>query len=415
MSHEVAPADVTDFTRSHHSIPSSPEVATRPQMSRSDPGSPEMVQPSASSRSASSPDTRSQPQQEQDPTQQREHVRLQDLQLDVEHLRVQLQEYPDLTREIRGLGGMDQPQLKLLFLRACLMECPQRRLELWAQLSQSDRRILLDAMRLTGAEFQSCLVSIINTPESDASSTPFRESPQSPMQERRDGRGSREASSSPAQRTCSSPGSAERNRAASTSPGSAERPERNAVVESPLRPHVAAGQWGIPREQSFLHQIEHSELVQHVRVRMPNTISKGQRVQFVHAGKRHEVEVPESAMPGQEILYEVRKWPPIDRSQGYTQRRGWAFTHGIDRQSLTTQLRQTPSMALTNATNWGEMTDQLRAGGEGPMNMQPQEMLRHPFFLTAARLLSPSQRQSHGSSAHIHAGGGSIRDRRPAR
>jgi hypothetical protein len=141
------------------------------------------------------------------------------------------------------------------------------------------------------------------------------------------------------------------------------------------------GEWSIPRNESYLHQIEHQELVQHVRVRMPVTITRGQRLQFVHAGKRHEVEVPDGALPGQEILYEVRKWPPIDRSAGFIQRRSWAFTPGIDRQTLTTQLRQTPSMALNQGTNWQEITDQLvHRGGEAANVTQATNMLAHPFF-----------------------------------
>eukprot|EP00746_Dinoflagellata_sp_MGD_P010781 gnl/MRDRNA2_/MRDRNA2_122394_c0_seq1.p1 gnl/MRDRNA2_/MRDRNA2_122394_c0~~gnl/MRDRNA2_/MRDRNA2_122394_c0_seq1.p1 ORF type:complete len:1419 (-),score=236.17 gnl/MRDRNA2_/MRDRNA2_122394_c0_seq1:47-4174(-) len=395
MSNEVAGADVTDYSVGGASNPCSPQVPQR--RTHAEACSPEAearlptqtqnfgltenaVQPPASSSCPSSSAAASEPQEEPTTPQKGSPQRNEGQsnspepkgpqQLDVERLRSELQAHPALSREICDLGGMEQPSLKLLFLRACIMEPgPERRMELWSQVSKKDRRRLLEAMQLTGTQLEHCLTSILSAPDSDASSTPSSDVPQSPTRPER-----RETSVSPSGSTGSAEGSHQA--AEAQSPGSAAR-----VGQSPVRPCPPFG-WSIPRNESFLHQIEHSELVQHVRVRMPPTISKGQRLQFVHAGKRHEVEVPEGASPGQEILYEVRKWPPIDRSAGFTQRRGWAFTPTVDRQTLANHLRQTPSMGLTGLTNWQELTDNLVARNPEPTNAPaPQtSMLAHPFF-----------------------------------
>lgn len=128
----------------------------------------------------------------------------------------------------------------------------------------------------------------------------------------------------------------------------AEEQEEEGVKGQDSENVPSAAAEGMPRELTMLFQIEHHEMWQPVKVRMPEGTRPGQKISFTYAKRQHEAMVPDPAQEGQEILFTVcAKRPPLERNQHFAARRGRMNIHcGWDRQSIVTQLRHGPHIPI---------------------------------------------------------------------
>jgi len=100
------------------------------------------------------------------------------------------------------------------------------------------------------------------------------------------------------------------------------------------------GEEGMPRSETYLHQLEQSEMQKQVSVVVPEGMADNRLVSFVYENKRHDVRIPEAYSVGQEVTIFVPKRPPLERNPAQAFCRGHAGFP--DRLIATEPLKHSP-------------------------------------------------------------------------
>lgn len=88
--------------------------------------------------------------------------------------------------------------------------------------------------------------------------------------------------------------------------------------------HPAAGEQGMPREDTWLHRFEQDELRRRVMVVVPEGMDENRRVTFVFENTKFDVIIPEGYLVGQEVEFVVPRRPPLERNAAQAACRGHA-------------------------------------------------------------------------------------------
>lgn len=84
------------------------------------------------------------------------------------------------------------------------------------------------------------------------------------------------------------------------------------------------GEEGMPRGSTMLYLFEQNELNRHVHITVPEGMGPERVVSFVLENKKHDVQIPEGFLVGQQVLVQVPKRPPLERNPTIAWCRGHA-------------------------------------------------------------------------------------------